>query len=1219
MNQDKESILKVQGLRYALQFLFCMGTLWCASTSTAQTFRLTTGWEYVKGDLGGPWETVRGARSGGLPVWEKVTLPHCVNALDAVDPDRAYYQGPAWYRNRIAINNPFEDGRTLLHFEGAGQKTQVFVDQQLVGSHVGGYDEFTIDITDAVTAYKLNPAYSADHPDRLSSKGLIPIAIRCDNSRDLETIPSDLSDFNLYGGLYRYLNLVYVPAISMAQVHVTPQRLDRGQWSLVVTGRLNNPLNLPDPLWLTLDVKDPLGKVIASKTQTLNAWKESMQLFNLPIGSPNLWSPDGPSLYRCLVTLSSPNGDHQIEAPFGFRWFEFIKKGPFHLNGERLLLRGTHRHEDHAGLAQAMTEDLMREEMQLMKDMGVNFLRLGHYQQSRIILDLCDELGILVWEEIPWCRGGLGGVRYKEQARNMLRAMIDQHKNHPSVIIWGLGNENDWPGDFEVFDEQAIRSFMTELNDLAHALDPLRKTAIRRCDFCKDVVDVYSPSIWAGWYSGQFHEYQAVSQKQMAQVDHFLHVEWGGDNHARRHSETPYEGLIDVETTGDAAERGLDYLMTGGKARASKDGNWSESYICNLIDWHLKEQETMSWLTGTAQWPFKDFSTPLRPDNPVPFVNQKGVVERDLTKKEAYYVFQSYWTDKPMVRIYAHSWPVRWGGKNEKKRVLVYSNCPEAELFVNGVSQGTRQRNSQDFPAAGLRWDVRFTEMMNQLKVVATQGDVQVTDEISVQYETRIWGKPASLALDVIDRKEDQVTVRARLFDANGVPCLDARDFVRFGLTGDGHLLDNLGTSTGSRRVQLYNGTAQISVTLNQGTSVVSVTCQGCDTAFLTMAPDRESPDTVGLDIALIDQARIMRLANEALNTAPIALTQYKARYSEGGPHDFYSNGDYWWPDPDKEDGLPYIQRDGQSNPDNFSEHRLALRRMRNAVASLAAAYVITDENRYADKAVSLLKAFFLDADTRMNPSLLYAQAIPGRVSGRGIGIIDTLHLVEIPLAILAMDRAPAMTPEIRAGLDQWFCDYADWMTTHEYGLAEMNAKNNHSVAFMLQLASYALLTGDQEKLALCRTRYKEVFVPYQMALDGSFPLELQRTKPYGYCIFQLDNMVSLCQLLSTVKDNLWTFTLPDGRCIEKAVAYLYPYLKDKALWPLPPDVQFWGEWPVRQPALLFAGLAENDTKYLDLWQQLDPNPQNLEVRRNMAVTQPLLWILAAPKIDRQD
>ena len=224
------------------------------------------------------------------------------------------------------------------------------------------------------------------------------------------------------------------------------------------------------------------------------------------IERPELWSPVTPALYKCIVMLDSPHGKHTVTERFGIRYFEFVRRGPFKLNGERLLLRGTHRHEDHAGLAAALadiggiwpvmrvtaalTEDIIREEFQLMKEMGANFIRLGHYQQSRIALDLCDELGFLVWEEIPWCRGGLGGERYKEQARRMLRNMIDQHRNHPSVILWGLGNENDWPGDFESFDKEKIRAFMSELNDLSHQLDPSRKTAIRRCDFCKDIVDV---------------------------------------------------------------------------------------------------------------------------------------------------------------------------------------------------------------------------------------------------------------------------------------------------------------------------------------------------------------------------------------------------------------------------------------------------------------------------------------------------------------------------------------------------------------------------------------------------------------------------------------------------------------------------------------------------------------------------------------------------------
>jgi hypothetical protein len=285
------------------------------------------------------------------------------------------------------------------------------------------------------------------------------------------------------------------------------------------------------------------------------------------------------------------------------------------------------------------------------------------------------------------------------------------------------------------------------------------------------------------------------------------------------------------------------------------------------------------------------------------------------------------------------------------------------------------------------------------------------------------------------------------------------------------------------------------------------------------------------------------------------------------------------------------VQHDGRSNPDNFSAHRMALRDMRDAVAALAAAYTINRQEKYAQKAVTLLKVFFLDEETRMNPSLLYAQAIPGRVSGRGIGIIDTLHLAEVALAIAALQNAEAMTAETRDGLKKWFADCALWMTTHKYGLDEMNAKNNHSVAYMVQLAAFATLTGDTQKLDLCRKRYKEVFVPRQMAVDGSFPQELRRTKSYGYSIFQLDNMAILCQLLSTPEDNLWMYTLPDGRGMRRAVEFLYPYLLDKGKWPYRHDVEHFESWPVRQPSLLFAAYAFGEGKFLDLWKKLDPDP----------------------------
>ncbi len=778
--------------------------------------RLAEGWEYFQGTFDSPWEVWH---SEELATWQPVAMPHCFNAYDACDPDTPYYRGHGWYRTHVSIANPYPNGRTLLHFEGAGQATTVYVGEKLAGKHTGGYDEFVFDLTDVLP----------------TQQTAVPIAVLCDNSRDLDRMPSDFSDFSLYGGMYRHVNLVYVPSVSLETVHIqTKLAAPTAPAEITVIGTLYNPTGEASPLNITIDVTGSTGVSVHHLSQTIQPWKDSTSLTTFTIPAPQLWSPTKPQLYECTITVRSKNGEYTAHEKFGLRHTEWVQHGPFKLNGERLLLRGTHRHEDHAGYAAAMPDDLIDQEMQLIKDMGVNFIRLAHYQQSRRVLELCDRLGILVWEEIPWCRAGIGSEIFKEMGRRTLRNMISQHYNHPSVLLWGLGNENDWPTEYPTIDKPAIRAYLQELNDLAHQLDPSRKTTIRRLDFARDIPDIYSPSIWAGWYSGTYQEYQKSLETQRERVNHLFHAEWGADSHARRHSEDPDKVLAQIVTGKGTDERGLAYLSTGGDTRVSRDGDWSETYACNLFDWHLKTQETFPWLTGSAQWIFKDFTTPLRVENPVPRVNQKGLIERDMTKKEAYFVFQSYWSDAPMARIYGHSWPVRWGEPDEQKMVKVYSNCDTAELFVNGKSAGVKHRDSRDFPAAGLRWITPFSVGRNNLRVVAKRGSATITDEIDFLYQTEKWGKPTSLQLTEIHRNADKVTVEAKLYDAKGILCLDARNQVRFSVAGRARLIDNLGTSRGSRVVQLCNGRAQI--TLQTATqSVIAVTAVGLTGAFYAL------------------------------------------------------------------------------------------------------------------------------------------------------------------------------------------------------------------------------------------------------------------------------------------------------------------------------------------------------------------------------------------------
>jgi hypothetical protein len=368
---------------------------------------------------------------------------------------------------------------------------------------------------------------------------------------------------------------------------------------------------------------------------------------------------------------------------------------------------------------------------------------------------------------------------------------------------------------------------------------------------------------------------------------------------------------------------------------------------------------------------------------------------------------------------------------------------------------------------------------------------------------------------------------------------------------------------------------------------------------------------TPPFDIAALERGRILPAADAFLHEAPITVTASHSTRSAGGIHDFFSEGDYWWPDPKNPDG-PYIQRDGMTNPENFVEHRRAMVRLSIQVGTLTSAYVLTRDERYAAHALAHLRAWFVDDTTRMTPHLLYAQAIHGRMTGRGVGIIDTIHLVEVARAtnILAASRS-AQATEI-AAVKRWFADYLAWLTTHQYGIDERDAKNNHATCWVMQVAAFAQLTGDTGRLDDCRRRYREILLPSQMAPNGSFPLELARTKPYGYSLFNLDAFATICQILSTPTDSLWRFSLPDGRGIRLGLAYLFPYMRDKSAWPHAKDVMYFDQWPVRQPSLFFGGLALDERSYLDLWRQLLPPPAVEEVIRNLPIRHPLLWVDAS-------
>lgn len=353
---------------------------------------------------------------------------------------------------------------------------------------------------------------------------------------------------------------------------------------------------------------------------------------------------------------------------------------------------------------------------------------------------------------------------------------------------------------------------------------------------------------------------------------------------------------------------------------------------------------------------------------------------------------------------------------------------------------------------------------------------------------------------------------------------------------------------------------------------------------------------------------QVMQEAAWALQEAPITVTAQTSPRSAGGRHDFFSEGDYWWPNPVSVDS-PYIQIDGMTNPDNFVAHRHAMIRLSKVIGALASAYKLTGDEKYVQQALKHCIAWFVDTATLMNPNLLYAQAIKGRFTGRGIGIIDTIQLMEVVQGLITMLNAKSIDKNDLAAIRKWFSQYLQWLTTHKYGKDEMNATNNHGTCWTMQVAVFAKFTNNKELIDFCSDRYKSVLLPNQMAVDGSFPRELGRTKPYCYSLFNLDAMATLCQVLSTSEDNLWNYQTADGKSIKKGIEFLYPFLADKNKWPFKKDVMHWDDWPVAQTALIFGANAFNRSDWFQTWKKSDHDPEVEEVIRNLPVRHPLIWL----------
>ena len=789
--------------------VFIIAFLFFTSMSTVNGQNRTNfnnGWEYLEEN-----EPIIG-KIEGFKGWSAINLPHSWNAFDATDVTPGYRRDLGWYRKSIDII--VEDGKSYsLYFEGANLVTNVYVNGRLAGGHVGGYVGFEVDITQYITS------------------GANWIYISVDNSPDRTIIPSQKADFFIFGGLIRDVWFETRDKVHINNILVRTPRVSTTSASTEVSLHMSEKAQG----FIEISIYSKEGQKVSHTKNFISDSKDFT--FSLPkIKKPKLWSPDNPSLYTLKATYSEPGSGIKdvIEKQIGYRFYKFNDNGPFFLNGVRTKLRGTHLHEEYAGYGAAMPDSLRIKDLKMIKDMGANFVRLAHYAQDPSVYRACDSLGLIVWDELPWCRGGIGDSVWKENTMRLLERQIVQNYNHPSIFFWSLGNEVYWLPDYKDGDNRdSINVFLKKMNDRVHELDSGRLTAIRKYYEGSDIVDVFSPSIWAGWYGGAYQQYESALEDARYKYERLIHAEYGGSSHLGRHIEKPYQ----IELSPDASVE--EMINQASIKNVAKYGDWSENYMNDLFDWHLGISEKLEWFPGNLQWAFKDFGTPLRPENAIPYINQKGLVDRSGRPKDAYYVFKSHWATKPFAYIESHTWTERQGKIDEIHKIKVYSNANSIELLHNGRKLPKKLRDENSFPAQGLVWDIVFGKGSNNLKAIGydKKENVITSDSITVNYSLQLASDPESVEWQKERLPNGNILITASLLDKNGNLCLEHNERVYFDLMGDGELFTSYGTMGRSSAIETANGKASIEIKPGSKAATLELRSQDFKGAYFVLEP----------------------------------------------------------------------------------------------------------------------------------------------------------------------------------------------------------------------------------------------------------------------------------------------------------------------------------------------------------------------------------------------
>jgi len=595
------------------------------------------GWEFALVDDGQPGE------------WQPVDLPHSWNAKDTLDGDNKYRMGQGLYRKQIDLD-PKPDRRYFLRFEGANIKSRVKVNGQEAGSHRGGYTAFAFEITGLVKP----------------GRNLIEVLV--DNSFDREIMPL-YCDYNFYGGIYRSVHLIStaknciaVTDFASPGIFLTPKSVTGEKAELEFMARLSAPE--PAGLAVRFKVMDAAGaelKTAEASPKPAGEWLEAIA--DLRLDSPRLWNgPADPYLYRVRTELLS--GGKVIDAidqPLGLRYFNVDADKGFFLNGKSYRLHGVNRHQDREGKANAISPADHEQDFALMREMGVNAVRLAHYPQADLAYSICDRKGIVVWAELPFIgRTGdstgifLNSQSFRDNLKQQLTELIRQNYNHPSIMFWGLFNELSPPGD--------PTPLLRELNELAHQEDPTRLTTVATMleGSLNNATDLACWNQYWGWYYGTVQMFApwADAQHKNHPERRLCMSEYGAGASTKQHSELNYN----VPTAGP----------------------WHpENYQAYLHEKLWAEMANREFFWATFLWNMFDFGVVKRDEGDRPNINDKGMITFDRKlKKDAFYFYKANWNPEPMIHITNQRFVHRKSALIEAK---VYCNAGPVELTVNGT------------------------------------------------------------------------------------------------------------------------------------------------------------------------------------------------------------------------------------------------------------------------------------------------------------------------------------------------------------------------------------------------------------------------------------------------------------------------------------------------------------------------------------------------------